>query len=67
MAQILWSKQNYIDNAINVQLDHAVIGSSSVVDRYLGEESYLSERAVMVQWLADHIDQEVSTYRKSLT
>jgi len=67
VAQILWSKQNYIDNAINVQLDHAVIGSSSVVDRYLGEESYLSERAVMVQWLADHIDQEVSTYRKSLT
>ena len=63
VAQILWSKKNYVENAINVQLDHSQVGSSSVVDRYLGEESFLDERAEMIQWLADHIDSEILIYR----
>ena len=66
VAQILWSKQQFVDNAINVQLDHSVIGGSSVIDRYLGEESFMAERVEMVQWLADHIDNEVKIYKASL-
>ena len=66
VAQILWSKQQFVDNAINVQLDHSVIGGSSVIDRYLGEESFMAERGQMVQWLADHIDNEVKIYKASL-
>ena len=66
VAQILWTKQQFVDNAINVQLDHSVIGGSSVIDRYLGEESFMAERGEMVQWLADHIDNEVKNYKASL-
>ena len=66
VAQILWTKQQFVDNAINVQLDHSVIGGSSVIDRYLGEESFMAERGEMVQWLADHIDNEVKIYKASL-
>ena len=66
VAQILWTKQQFVDNAINVQLDHSVIGGSSVIDRYLGEESFMTERGEMVQWLADHIDNEVKNYKASL-
>ncbi|XOJ88662.1 integrase arm-type DNA-binding domain-containing protein [Methylophilaceae bacterium Uisw_097] len=66
VAQILWTKKGFIESAINVQLDHSVIGGSSVIDRYLGEESFMAERGQMVQWLADHIDNEVKIYKASL-
>ncbi len=67
VAQILWTKKGYVESAINVQLDHSVIGGSSVIDRYMGNEAFMPERAQMVQYLADHIDQEVSGYQARLT
>ena len=65
-VQILWTKQQFVDNAVNVQLDHCVIGGYSVIDRYLGEESFMAERGEMVKWLADHIDNEVKSCQDSL-
>ena len=66
VTQLLWDKQNFINNAVNVQLDHTQVGSSSVIDRYLGEESFIDERREMIQWLADYIDSEITSYQASL-
>ena len=66
-ALILWSKEGFPENAVNVALDHSVVGSSSVSDRYLGEESYLSERLTMTQWIADYYDEQIKLYQANLT
>ena len=49
-----------------MQLDHSVIGGSAIIDRYMGQEAFMPERAEMVQYLANHIDEEVSSYQSSL-
>ena len=66
VAQILWTKKGFIESAINVQLDHSVIGGSAIIDRYMGQEAFMPERAEMVQYLANHIDEEVSSYQSNL-
>lgn len=65
-ALIQWSKQKFVDQAIRLQMDHAVTGSSAIQDRYLGTEAYLSERFELVTFMANYIDEQVSKYRNTL-
>ena len=63
---INWSKQKFVENAIRIQMDHAVTGSSAIQDRYLGSEEYMSERIELVTFMANHIESEIKQYQNTL-
>ena len=66
ICQIKWTKDKFLSEAINIALDHSVTGGSSVIDRYLGDEAFLPERAKMTQHMADFIDSEITSHIASI-
>lgn len=67
ICQIKWTRDKFLSEAINIQLDHSVTGGSSVVDRYLANEAFLPERVKMVEHMAQFIDTEVDKYVNGLS
>lgn len=65
VCEDLWEKERYTDSAINIQQDHKSQTGNGTRDRYKGKDDFLDERKKMLQWTANHIDEEVDKYIKS--